>query len=388
MKYNFDKETERRGTFSYKWDSASENELAMWVADMDFETAPPVKRAVEEIAAHGIYGYSTTPDDYFSAISDFWCENYSYRTPCENTAFATGVVAALSSLVRKLSTPAENVLIQAPVYNVFYNSILNNGRNVVSNDLVYENGEYRIDFVDLEEKLSDKQTSLMILCNPHNPIGKIWDRKTLAKIGELAAKYGVTVISDEIHCPLTRPGLEYIPFASVNSTCENISVTCISASKAFNLAGIQAAAVYAKNPTLFHKAWRGLNTDEVGEPNIFAMRASIAAYREGGEWLRQLRKYLFDNRSFAEEYIRKNMPKCHPVYADATYLMWLDVSYYTDNSTEFAKELRQKTGLWVSGGAQYGEGGKGFLRINLATQRKKVEDAMTRLSSYINSLDK
>jgi cystathionine beta-lyase len=387
MKYNFDKETERRGTYSLKWDEALPLELPMWVADMDFETAPSVKAAVKAVANHGVYGYSVTPCEYFSAISDFWYDNYSYRMETGNIAFSTGVVAALSSLVRKLSTPAENVLIQAPVYNIFYNSILNNGRNVISSDLVYKNEEYSIDFADLEEKLSDKQTSLMILCNPHNPIGKIWDRETLEKIGALCFKYGVTVISDEIHSPITRPGLSYVPFASVNEICENISVTCLSASKAFNLAGLQSAAVYAKNPVLFHKAWRALNTDEVGEPNIFAMRASIAAYKEGREWLDELRKYLFSNRDYAEKYIKENMPKCHPVYANATYLMWLDVSAYTDNSDEFARTLREKTGLWVSGGMQYGKTGRGFVRINLATQRKRVEDAMRRLHSFINSLE-
>ena len=383
MSYDFDKITNRRGTNSLKWDEALENELPMWVADMDFETAPAVKRAVIKTAESGIYGYSTTPNLYFEAISDFFFDNYRYRMNPENIAFSTGVVAALSSLVRKLTTPAENVLIQAPVYNIFYNSILNNGRNVLSSDLIYENGEYRIDFSDLEKKLADKQTTLMILCNPHNPIGKIWDRETLKKIGRLCYENGVTVISDEIHCPITRPGHEYIPFASVDEICENISISCVSASKAFNLAGIAAAAVYSKNKQLFHKAWRALNTDEVGEPNIFAMNASIAAYREGREWLSELRTYLFENRDAAEKYIKENIPKCHPVYANATYLMWLDVSSYTDNSEEFAKELRRKTGLFVSDGKKYGKTGAGFLRINLATQRKNVMHAMELLSKFI-----
>lgn len=388
MNYNFDKETDRRGSFSLKWDEACENELPMWVADMDFESAPAVIRAVEQVAKHGIYGYSTTPNEYFEAVSSFWQDRYGYKIDTDKICFASGVVAAISSLVRKLSTPAEKVLIQAPVYNIFYNCILNNGRNVISSDLVYENGEYRIDFADLEEKLSDKQTSLMILCNPHNPIGKIWDRETLAKIGALCHKYGVTVISDEIHSSITRPGTEYIPFASVNEICENISVSCVSTSKTFNMAGIHSAAVFAKNPQLFHKAWRGLNTDEVGEPNIFAMKASIAAYNEGREWLDALRVYLFENRAFSEDFIRKNMPKCHPVQANATYLLWLDVSYYTDNSAEFANDLRKKTGLFISDGAQYGDCGKTFLRINLATQRANVERGMKLLSDYINGLKK
>lgn len=386
MTYDFDKITDRGGVFSLKWDEAAPSELPMWVADMDFETAPEVKDAAVSIAERGIYGYSYAPSEYFEAISRFWERRYSYKINPENIVFTTGVVAALSSLVRKLTTPAEKVLLQAPVYNIFYNSILNNGRVAVSSDLVYENGEYHIDFADLEEKLSDKQVTLMILCNPHNPIGKIWDRETLAKIGELCFKYGVTVISDEIHAPITKPGREYVPFASVNEICEQISVSCISASKAFNLAGLQAAAVFAKNPVLLHKAWRGINTDEVGEPNAFAMKASIAAFNEGWQWLDALREYLFENRAYAEKFIAENMSKCHPVRAEATYLMWLDVSHYTDNSTEFANKLREKTGLFISGGMQYGECGRHFLRINLATQRERVKKGLELLKKFIDTL--
>ncbi len=386
MKYNFDKQTDRRGMFSLKWDEAKENELPMWVADMDFECAPKIVEAVTRVARHGIYGYSSTPNEYFRAVSSFWKERYGYFMEEDRICFCTSVVGAISSLVRKLTTPAEKVLIQAPVYNIFYNCILNNGRVVISNDLIYKNGEYSIDFADLEEKLSDKQTTLMILCNPHNPIGKIWDRETLAKIGELCAKYNVTVVSDEIHGAITEPGKEYVPFASVNEICENISVTCVSASKAFNLAGIHAAAVYSKNPLLYHRAWRGINTDEVGEPNIFAMAASIAAYNESRDWLEEVREYLFETRKFAEKYIEKNMPKCHAIKSDATYLLWLDVSAYTENSSEFANDLREKTGLFVAGGVQYGETGRRFLRINLATARANVEKGMELLKGYIDTL--
>ena len=177
---------------------------------------------------------------------------------------------------------------------------------MLSNDLVYENGEYRIDWDDLEEKLKNPQTSLMILCNPHNPVGKIWDRETLAKIGELCKQYGVTVVSDEIHCSLTAPGKNYVPFASVNDTCADISVSCVAASKTFNLAGLQASCVIAKNPILRHKVWRGINTDEVGEPNVFAVTATIAAYRHGSEWLDELREYLFENRRFATEILKRS----------------------------------------------------------------------------------
>lgn len=383
--YDFDKPTNRRGTDSLKWD-VLESELPMWVADMDFETAPAVKEAILRVAERGIYGYATVPREYFESISDFWYKRYGYRYSPEDMVYVNGVVAGVSSMVRKLTTPAENVLIQAPVYNIFYNSILNNGRNVLSSDLIYEDGEYRIDFSDLENKLKNPQTSLMILCNPHNPVGKIWDRETLARIGELCHKYGVAVISDEIHSPLTVPYKKYLPFAAASELCAEISVTLLSASKAFNLAGLQSAVAIAKNPLLRHKVYRGVNTDEVGEPNVFAMRANIAAYRYGEEWLDELNEYIYENRKTATDIIDGAGLGLRVVFSEATYLLWVDVSAYTENSEQFAKDLRAKTGLYVCDGVEYGRGGEGFIRINLATQRKNIIDGMERLTRYVESL--
>ncbi len=386
MKYDFNKPTFRRGTDSVKW-NVGETELPMWIADMDFETCPEVIQEVMKTAKLGIYGYADVPDEYFESISDFWFERYGYRFNTSDMVYSNGIVAAVSSMVRKLTTPAENVLIQAPVYNIFYNCILNNGRNVLSSDLVYADGEYKIDFCDLEEKLKNPQTSLMILCNPHNPVGKIWDRETLAKIGELCKKHGVTVISDEIHGPVTAPDKKYIPFASASAVCAEISATCVSASKAFNVAGLQSACVIAANPQLRHKIWRGLNTDEAGEPNVFSIRANIAAYRHGGAWLDELLLYIQQNRDAATKYIEEKMPKLSVTKADATYLLWVNVSEYTDNSKDFARALREKTGLYVSDGVPYGKGGEHFLRINLATQRSNVEDALVRLERFIKMPD-
>ena len=269
--YDFDKLTDRSGTLSYKWD-VKDTELPMWVADMDFEVAPPIKRAITERAEHGIFGYTMTPDAFFEAVSEYWARRHGYRIPTEHMIYSNGVVAAISSIVRKLTTPAENVLIQAPVYNIFYNSIVNNGRNVLSSDLVYDGTGYSIDFEDLERKLALPQTSLMILCNPHNPVGRIWSREELARIGALCRKHGVTVLSDEIHCDITSPDTDgYVPFASVNEECRDISVTAVAASKTFNIAGLQSACLFAADPVTRHKVWRGVNTDEVGEPNAMIM---------------------------------------------------------------------------------------------------------------------
>jgi cystathionine beta-lyase len=385
MKYNFDLPTNRKNTGSLKWDVA-ENELPMWVADMDFETAPAIKEAILKTAERGIFGYSVVPDEYFESIADFFERRYSYRPNPEWMVYTNGIVAAISSMVRKLTTVAENVVLQPPVYNIFYNCIKNNGRCVLENELIYENGEYRMDFSDLEEKLSRPETTLMILCNPHNPVGKIWDKETLSRVGELCKKHGVTVISDEIHFAFTKPGKKYIPFAAASEVCREVSATCVSASKAFNVAGLQSAAVIAKNPYLRHKIWRGVNTDEVGEPNVFAMDANIAAYRDCDAWLDALVEYMFENRAFAESYIRENIPKLKAVSADATYLLWVDISAYSDDSVRFCEDLRKKTGLFLNDGTEYGSGGECFVRINLATQRANVAEGMKRLREYVENL--
>lgn len=256
MKYDFDKLTDRRGTGSLKWD-VPHGELPMWVADMDFETAPEIIRALQERAVHGIFGYHVVTEDWYEAYRSWWERRHQLEMEKEWLIFCTGVVPAISSTVRKLTTVGENVLIQTPVYNIFFNSIRNNGRNVLESPLVYKNGEYSIDFADLEEKLADPQTTLMLLCNPHNPIGKIWDSETLARIGELCGKHHVLVLSDEIHCDLTDPEYRYIPFASVSRACRDNSITCLAPTKAFNLAGLQTAAVMVPNPVLRHKLNRG-----------------------------------------------------------------------------------------------------------------------------------
>ena len=376
--YDFDKLTDRFDTLSYKWD-VKDGELPMWVADMDFEVAPKIKAAITKRAEHGIFGYTSTPCEFFEAISVYWGKRHGYRIPTEHMIYSNGVVAAISSIVRKLTTPGENVLIQAPVYNIFYNSILNNGRNVLSSDLVYDGSKYSIDFEDLEEKLSCPQTSLMILCNPHNPVGRIWNREELEKIGELCYKWGVTVLSDEIHCDIVIPGKGYVPFASVNEICRNISVTAIAASKTFNIAGLQSACVYANNPVLRHKVWRGINTDEVGEPNAFSMTANIAAFSESGDWVDKMLQYVFENKRLACEFINNEIPGMKADLSEATYLLWIDISAIADDSVDFCERLRESTGLYLSDGAEYGECGRAFVRMNLATQRSRVLDGLERL---------
>jgi cystathionine beta-lyase len=386
MKYDFGKETDRRNTGSLKWDVA-ERELPMWVADMDFETAPEIISAIQKRADHGIFGYATVPEEWYRAIMEWWERRHHFRMEKEWLIFCTGVVPAISSIVRKMTTVGENVLIQTPVYNIFFNSIVNNGRRMLESPLKYEDGVYSIDFADLEEKLADPQTSMMLLCNPHNPIGKIWDRETLEKIGDLCYRYHVLVVSDEIHCDLTDPRKEYVPFASVSKNCRDNSITCIAPTKTFNLAGLQTAAVVIPNETLRNKVNRGLNTDEVAEPNVFAITAAVAAFREGEPWLNGLRAYLRKNKENVKVYLKKEISEIALVSSEATYLLWLDCRNVTDNSAKLADFIRKETGLYLSSGCQYGKAGEGFLRMNIACPRDRVMDGLMRLKQGIQAYE-
>ena len=386
MPYDFDKPVNRRDTHSMKWD-VKEHELPMWVADMDFQTAPEIQAAIQERAAHGVFGYSVVPEEWYQAYMGWWERRHGFSMEKEWLVFCTGVVPAISSMVRKLTTVGENVLVQTPVYNIFFNSIVNNGRNIVESPLRYDESAYKMDFEDLERKLSNPQTTLMILCNPHNPVGKIWSREELGQVGELCRKYHVTVISDEIHCDLTSPGKEYIPFASVSENCRNHSITCIAPTKAFNLAGLQTAAVAVPNPNLRHKVWRGLNTDEVAEPNSFAVEAAVAAFTKGEAWLDALRVYIQENKNYVENFLKKEVPQIRMVPSQATYLLWLDCQEMQGCTTEFTQYLREYTGLYLSEGQQYGESGSPFIRMNIACPRSRVEDGMKRLAEGVRGYE-
>lgn len=379
---SFDTLVERRGTHSLKWD-VKENELPMWVADMDFKTAPAIIDAIKKRVEHGVFGYSIIPDEWNDAYIRWWEERHNFHIEKDWLIFSTGVVPILSSVVRKLTTPAENVLIMTPVYNIFFNSIVNNGRNVLECPLSYSDGEYSIDFDALEDAMAQPQTTMMIFCNPHNPVGKIWDRDTIARVGELAKKHHVIVVSDEIHCDITDPGKGYIPFASVSDTCREISVTCVAPTKAFNMAGLQTAAAIVPDEFLRHKVNRGLNTDEVAEPNAFAIWAAIAAFNEGGEWLDALREYIYENKLIVGTYVKDQLPQVKLVRSEATYLLWLDCTGICSNSEELADFIREKTGLYLSDGVQYGRTGEHFLRLNVACQKSRLMDGLLRLKRGI-----
>lgn len=385
MNYDFDTVVNRRGTDSCKWD-VPENELPMWVADMDFQTAPEIREALAKRLEHGVFGYNIVRKEWYDAIGAWWERRHHFSMEKDWMIFCTGVVPAISSIVRKMTTIGEKVLVQTPVYNIFFNSIVNNGRYIVESPLVYDSQKhtYHIDFEDLEKKLSDPQVTMMILCNPHNPVGKIWDKETLEKIGELCWKHHVLVLSDEIHCDLTYPGHEYIPFASVSEKCRENSITCIAPTKTFNIAGLQTACVVVPNPVLRHKVNRGLNTDEVAEPNSFAIEAAIAAFTKGGAWLDAFRAYLQENKTCVQTFLEREVPQLSLVPSEATYLLWIDCSAL-ENPAKFHHFLRKETGLYLSAGAAYGKSGENFLRMNIACPKATLEEGLKRLKKGVEA---
>lgn len=385
--YDFDTVVDRRNSGSMKWD-VKDGELPMWVADMDFPTAPEIREALKKRVEHGVFGYSIVPEEWYEAICSFWKRRHHFEMEQEWLLFCTGVIPAISSIVRKLTTPAEQVVVLTPVYNIFFNSIYNNGRNILECPLAYEHGSYHIDFKDLEEKLSQNQTTMLLFCNPHNPIGHIWERDVLERIGELADKYHVVVVSDEIHCDLTAPGQEYIPYASVSERCRNNSITLVAPTKAFNLAGLQTSAIVVPNPVLRHKVNRGINTDEVAEPNAFAVTAAVAAFNEGEAWLDALREYIEKNKCMVTEFIQKEFPMLTVLPSNATYLLWLDCSRLTNDSEQLARFIRKKTGLFITGGSVYRGNGNQFLRMNIACAGSVLQDGLERLKRGVEEFGK
>ncbi|ETY73308.1 MalY/PatB family protein [Lactiplantibacillus fabifermentans] len=384
MPYDFETVIDRRQTNSIKWDVKA-NELPMWIADMDFKTAPAITAALEAKAAFGIYGYEDVPTAYFEAVADWWASEHHFRPELASMMFCTGVVPAISSIVRKMSAVGDNVLVQAPVYNIFYHSIENNGRHTLSSDLIYQDGQYTIDFDDLATKLADPLTTMMIVCNPHNPIGIVWSRDTLQRIGELCLQNHVLLVADEIHADLALNGNDYTPVASLSPDVAANTVSCVSPSKTFNVAALHAATLIIPDATVRARVSRGINNDELAEPNAFAVPGSIAAYRDGHEWVAALREKLAANQRLLQQFIKTELPAVHVIEAQATYLIWLDISAVADDASELADFIRQQTGLFLSAGDVYRGDGHQFLRMNIACPTSMLQDGLNRLATGINA---
>lgn len=350
---------------------------------MDFQTAPCITQAVTQIAQKGVFGYQIVPDRWYDAIIRWWQTRHNLTIDKDWLCFCTGVVPAITSAVQRLTNVGDNVVVLTPVYDIFFHSIENFGRHVWECPLAYSNYSYSIDFDLLEAILAEPLSTMMILCNPHNPVGKVWSKDELVKIGELCHKYGVTVLSDEIHCDLTEPNVSYVPFASASQTCKDISITAISSSKAFSTPGLQAAAVFVPNENLRNKVVHGLNSDELAEPNAFACEATIAAFTQGGEWLDSVREYISHNRKLVAKFLADNVPQVKLIEQDATYLLWIDCSAITQNARELCAVIRNETGLYLNVGNNYRGNGKYFVRLNVACPQSQLVDGLNRFAKGI-----
>lgn len=387
MMYDFDKIIPRRGTNSYKWDSMPEDRdvLPLWVADMDFRTAPAIIDALARRVEHGIYGYVHVPVKYYKSVIDWFDRRHNWLIDREWFIYTSGVVPAISAVIKALAEPGDGVIVQTPVYNCFFSSIRNNGCRIITNPLKYENRTYHIDYEDLERKAAAPDTKLMLLCNPHNPAGRVWTREELCRIGEICIKNHVTVISDEIHCELVFPGHVYTPFASINKKHLQNSVTCISPSKSFNMAGLQIANIIAADDRVRQQIDKAININEVCDVNPFGIEATIAAYNQGEEWLIQLLDYLKTNYDFLCDFFTKNLPQFPVTELEGTYLVWTDCRILHVSSDELQALLLEETGLWLNSGTMYGEDGEGFMRWNIACPRAVLEDAMTRFLKFVST---
>ncbi|MEY8685522.1 MalY/PatB family protein [Bacteroides sp. AN502(2024)] len=385
MKYDFNKQISRRGTDSYKWDSApNENVLPMWVADMDFHTAPAIVDALHQRVEHGIFGYTHVPDSYYNTVTDWFARRHDWLINRQWIIYTSGVVPAISAIIKALTQPKDKILVQTPVYNCFFSSIRNNGCKAVCSPLLYANGTYTMDFDDLERKAADPKVKVMLLCNPHNPVGRVWKQEELVRIGEICIRHGVTVVSDEIHCELVFPGHRYTPFASISEDFLRHSVTCISPSKAFNIAGLQIANIICADADHRAKIDRAINDNEVCDVNPFGIIATQAAYNEGEEWLNQLIEYLQANYLHMQKFCREHLPEFPVTVLEGTYLVWMDCRKLNMHSEELEQRLVTEAGLWLNAGTMYGAEGEGFMRWNIACPRATLTEGLKRFVDFVS----
>lgn len=389
MEYDFSRPTERRGTDSYKWDSAPETDIIpLWVADMDFETFPGITEALQRRVAHGIFGYTRVPEAYYEAVCRWFGKHHGWHINREDIIYTSGVVPAVSAVIKALTLPGDQVIVQGPVYNCFFSSIRNNGCETVSNSLIYNKEElrYDIDFDDLERKLAHERARVMLLCNPHNPGGRVWTRDELTRVAELCRKYGVRVVSDEIHCELTLYDNEYVPFGSLPDELSHGSITCCSPSKAFNTAGLQIANIVCRDAEVRNRIDRAININEVCDVNPFGVIALQAAYSdEGYEWLTQLRAYISSNYDLLRERFARELPKCKVIRMEGTYLAWIDCSELHISSDEIEEMLMHENKVWVNAGSMYGAEGAAFIRINMACTSELLNEGITRIVNGLSN---
>lgn len=382
MTYDFDKIISRRGTNCVKWDEFTDPDIIpLWVADMDFETAPSVQQALMKRMQHGCFGYTLVPESYYNATIQWFQHRHGWSIERPSFIYTSGVVPAISAIIKAVTSPGDKVLVQTPVYNCFFSSIRNNGCTLAENPLKMEGNRYEVDWQDFEAKCADPSVKVFLLCNPHNPAGRVWTRQELVQMGNICLKHGVFVISDEIHCEFVMPGHTYTPFASISEDFAMNCAVCLSPSKAFNIAGLQIANIIVKNEEVKKRVDKAININEVCDVNPFGVIALQAAYSaEGEEWLNQLCHYISDNYQMARQMLTEALPQCPVTTLEGTYLMWVDIRATGKTSRQVTDHLLRKAKVYVNCGTIYGEAtGEGYIRINLATRRNLLEEGIMRI---------
>ena len=387
----FDELIERRGTNCVKWDSEFSahhpspithhpSTIPLWVADMDFRVAPAIQKAIERRAAQGVFGYTHVPEAYYDAVISWFQRRHQWTIERQDILYTTGVVPAITCAIRAICMPGEKVIVLSPVYNCFFSCIRNNGCEVLESELVYSEMGYRLDLEDVERKCSDEKTTALLLCNPHNPGGRVWTKEELEHLNDICMRHGVRVISDEIHCDIVMPGYRFQPFAAVSEACRDNSVVCNSGSKSFNIAGLQTANIVCHDPDLRRRIDRAINIHEVCDLNCFGPEALIAAYNESEDWIDELCLYIKSNYDALCLFFAKNFPQLKVMKLEGTYLAWVDVKALGIGSDELSDRLYNECGVWVSSGTIYSPtAGEGFIRINMACPKALLMEGLERM---------
>ena len=400
-RYDFDELVDRRGTGCVKWDerpqvlaeaseqvradasagiSTNPDIIPLWVADMDFKAAPAIQEAVRKRAEHGVFGYTVVDDDYYEAVISWFQRRHNWTIRREEILYTTGVVPAISVAIKALTMPGEKVLILSPDYNCFFSSVRNNGCEVLETILRRIGDTFEVDFEDFEAKCADEKTTVFLLCNPHNPCGRVWTKAELERMNDICMKYGVKVVSDEIHCELVMPGYQFQPFAAVNEACRQNSVILNSPSKSFNIAGLQAANIICAQPEWRRRFDRAININEVCDLNPFGPVALIAAYNESEDWLDALNEYLWGNYQTLCAFATEHLPKWKICHLEGTYLPWVDITATEMTSQAYCDCLLREVKVWVNPGTMYGPvSGEGYIRLNIACPRSRLLEALERI---------
>lgn len=386
--YNFDEQVDRRGTDSVKWDEDNTpGLLPMWVADMDFRTAPAVIETLDARVRHGVFGYEHVPQSYYEAVINWFSRRHGWTMKPEWIIYTSGVVPAVSAVIKAMTRPGDRVLVQTPVYNCFFSSIRNNGCVAEEAHLVYKDGTYSVDFEDFERRCAQPDVTAFLLCNPHNPAGRVWTRNELTRMGDICRRHNVFVIADEIHCDLTMPGYSYTPFASISDDFLMHSATCTAPTKTFNMAGLQIANITAADQNTRARIDKAINVNEVCDVNPFGVAALQAAYNLCEDWLDELRAYLKANYDHLCGFFRERMPQLPVVKLEGTYLVWVDCTALGKPSAVITEELKRSQKLWLNNGEMYGERQSPFVRINIACPRATLQDGLERMERYVRSVN-